>query len=654
MDFFQQQAKVRGRSTGLLLLFLLAVLGIVGAIDAVVAAALLYAQGPHDPPLDLPPILFATSVAVLAVIALSTLYRLVSLDGGGAKVAQELGGSLVSPDTRNPAHRRLRNVVEEIAIASGVPVPQIFVLEQESGINAFAAGYSSADAAVTVTRGALDKLGRDELQGVIAHEFSHILNGDMRLNIRLMGLLFGILALGIIGGKVLQYGPRGDRKGGGAIMIVALGVFAIGYIGVFFGRLIKAGISRQREYLADASAVQFTRQAGGIAGALKKVAGVAEGSRLANTHGEEVAHMLFGDGVGYSALFATHPPLLKRIKLLDPDFNPLQLATLARSWNAPDYVPDGGQEGDQERPLMADFAGAPAAAAPARPPPLPRAGAAMDLAPAALAAQVGQPRDAHYDCAAALHQALPPALLEAAHDQDRAVPLLCALLLDREAEAVRAQQLQAVARDFGAACAEAAAALWPQLAALHPAQRLPLADIAMPSLRRLPRDRLLQLVRTVVALTYADGQVAVFEWCLGRVLRMHLGEILQPSKAGAPGRRRLEQGAAEAAVLLSTVAGFGQADEAAARRAFASGMEKLPLRPAPVYQAADPVNWPAVLDQALRTLDELEPPAKAQLLEALGATIAADGKVTLEEAELLRAVCAGLHCPLPPLLADAA
>ncbi|MDE0855928.1 MAG: M48 family metallopeptidase, partial [Nevskia sp.] len=368
MDFFQQQAKVRSHSRWLLLLFLLAVAGIVGAIDAVVLAALGFSRhDPRLPQLALAPILIGTSLAVLAVIALSTLYRIARLSSGGATVARELGATLVPPDTTDAGQRRLRNVVEEIAIASGVPVPQIFILEQEHGINAFAAGYTAADAAVTVTRGALEKLSRDELQGVVAHEFSHILNGDMRLNIRLMGLLFGILVLGIVGGKVLQYGP-GDRKGGGAIMAVALGLFIIGYIGVFFGRLIKAGVSRQREYLADASAVQFTRQAAGIAGALKKVAGVSEGSRLRNTHGEEVAHMLFGDGVGYSALFATHPPLLKRIQTLDPEFNPLRLAQMSQAWNEPDYAPQ-----DESHPVMADFA---AGAAPASSPqPLPAAAA---------------------------------------------------------------------------------------------------------------------------------------------------------------------------------------------------------------------------------------------------------------------------------------
>ena len=643
MDFFQQQAKVRSHSRGLLLLFLLAVLGIVGAIDAVVLVALGFTQHqPHAQPLAVGTILTGTSLAVLAVIALSTLYRIAALSGGGATVAQELGATLVSPDTRDPGQRRLRNVVEEIAIASGVAVPQIFVLEQESGINAFAAGYSTSDAAVTVTRGALDKLSRDELQGVIAHEFSHILNGDMRLNIRLMGLLFGILVLGIVGGKVLQYGPS-DRKGGGAIFVVALGLFAIGYIGVFFGRLIKAGVSRQREYLADASAVQFTRQAEGISGALKKVAGIAGGSRLNNAHGEEVAHMLFGDGVGYSPLFATHPPLLKRIKTLDPNFNPLQLGELGKTWNDPNYAPE-----DEERPLMSDFAGG--RAAPARA----SGGAGNATVVPALLASVAQPQAAHYDCAAALHQALPPDLLAAAHDRERAIDLVFGLLLEAAAGPVQAAQLQTIGKDFGAAHGSATAALLPALAGLHPAQRLPLAAIAMPSLRQQPREQLMQLMKTVIALIYADGRVAVFEYCLGRVLRMHLAEVLNPARAGAIGKRKLADGGEDIRCLLSIVAGFGQDDEASAQRAFLAGVQRLPLRQTLVYQSTSPDAWTSELDLALRNLDELEPPAKALLLEALGATIAADGKTTLEEAELLRAVCAALHCPLPPLLEEAA
>src|SRR5690606_18310357 len=242
--------------------------------------------------------LVVSTLATLAVIGLGSLYRISSLSGGGEQVALQLGGTPVPEDTTDPNLRRLRNVVEEIAIASGVPVPRLYVLEHEAAINAFAAGYTPADAVVAVTRGALDRLNRDELQGVIAHEFSHILNGDMRLNIRLMGVLFGILVLALIGRKSSE-GSRGrGSRGAGGVLVAALGLMVVGYCGWFCARLIKAGVSREREFLADASAVQFTRRTAGLAGALKKIGGLQEGSRLASAEAEEVAHTLFGDGVG--------------------------------------------------------------------------------------------------------------------------------------------------------------------------------------------------------------------------------------------------------------------------------------------------------------------------------------------------------------------
>ena len=277
--------------------------------------------------------MFLTSLGVIAFIGVCSMYKIGTLRSGGAAVAEQLGAMRVEPTSPDFAHKRLRNVVEEMAIASGVPVPEIYILEDEPAINAFAAGYTPSDAAVTVTRGAIDKLTRDELQGVIAHEFSHVLNGDMRLNIRLMGVLFGILVIGIAGRKMLENTGRSRDSGG--YVAFGIAILAIGYIGVFFGRLIKASISRQREYLADASAVQFTRQPLGIGGALKKIGALVEGSKLQSSEKEEVAHMLFGDGVGYSDLFATHPPLEMRIKAIDPTFNPKEFTQIAAAWTNP-------------------------------------------------------------------------------------------------------------------------------------------------------------------------------------------------------------------------------------------------------------------------------------------------------------------------------
>ena len=269
-----------------------------------------------------------------AVIAAGSLYKMAALSGGGHTVAELLGGRLLRADAATPAERRLLNVVEEMAIASGVPVPPVYLLENELGINAFAAGHAPGDAVVAVTAGTLARLSRDELQGVIAHEFSHILNGDMRLNIRLMGVLFGILVIGLTGwiifrsttGGYVRLGARDDdRKGFNPLPLIGLALYVIGYVGVFFGNLIKAAVSRQREFLADASAVQFTRNPDGIAGALKKIGAVAEGSRIQDPHAEEASHMFFGDALsGWTELFgllATHPPLVERIKRIDPSFD---------------------------------------------------------------------------------------------------------------------------------------------------------------------------------------------------------------------------------------------------------------------------------------------------------------------------------------------
>src|SRR6185437_1106021 len=275
--------------------------------------------------------------------------------GGGVKVAESLGGVPVPDMPTDPKLRRYRNVVEEIAIASSTPVPVLYYLPQEQGINAFAAGYTPADAAVCVTQGSLDRLNREELQGVIAHEFSHVVNGDMRLGIRLIGVLAGITALSVIGRTLMYAGSGRSRRDSNSIpfWVVGIVVLMAGWIGVFFGRLIRAAVSRQREYLADASAVQFTRQTSGLTGALKKIGGLEAGSRLNSPKTENVSHMLFGPGMNFSALYATHPPLIKRIQVLEPGFTPTNLDQLRQGWfsRPPDGLAEDARMGLAEAPV---------------------------------------------------------------------------------------------------------------------------------------------------------------------------------------------------------------------------------------------------------------------------------------------------------------
>jgi len=307
MDFFERQDKARKKTKLLVFYFILAVAAL---IVAVYFAALLIFSGVQaqqhrnfgeSPQFALwnPQLFLGVAGGVLAVVLIGSGYKTVALAQGGSAVSEMMGARLVSPNTNDPDERKLLNVVEEMAIASGVPVPHVYVMDEEDGINAFAAGHKPGDATITVTRGCVKILSRDELQGVIGHEFSHILNGDMRLNLRLMGIIFGILCLAIIGRVLLQTARVGGRgRGQNPLPLLGLLLLVIGYIGVFFGRLIQAAVSRQREFLADASSVQFTRNPGGITGALKKIGGLGEtGSRLSHAHAEELSHMFFGNGV---------------------------------------------------------------------------------------------------------------------------------------------------------------------------------------------------------------------------------------------------------------------------------------------------------------------------------------------------------------------
>ncbi|KFN43517.1 M48 family metallopeptidase [Arenimonas oryziterrae] len=634
MNFFERQDVARRQSKRLMVLFALAVLLIVGAVDLVLLVVLGLGREEDGGGGSLLAGLVVSTVMTLAVIGCATLFRIASLRKGGSAVASEFGGTPVPENTTDFNLRRLRNVVEEIAIASGVQVPQIYVLEDEAGINAFAAGYSPSDAAVAVTRGALTRLNRDELQGVIAHEFSHILNGDMRLNIRLMGLLFGILVLAIIGRKILENaGGRGRSKDAGAILGVALGLLVIGYLGQFCARWIKAGISRQREYLADASAVQFTRQSTGIAGALKKIAGLSEGSRLGSSEKEEVAHMLFGDGVGYSAMMATHPPLLERIKALEPNFRSDHLRDLSARWSA---HPPIGLDEDTALGFNAST-----------PPPLPGEQVEVTVTPPNVVAQVGAPQSDDYRRAGAINDAIPEVLQRAVRDHEEVMPLLFGLLHAPAGRVRDRQQYELTARQ-DKRIAQQSLDYADRLEGLHPLLRLPLASLAFPLLRRRPRSELQQFLDTVYALVHADGQVSLFEYCLGRLLHTQVLEALDPSRAWVPGRKRLADATAAVITLLTALAKAGHDNPADAQRAYNAGLLRVFPRVNAPY--APPTQGIDALESVWPVLDAIEPTGKELLLEGLVAAISSDGRVTVAEAELLRTICASLHCPLPPML----
>ncbi len=631
MNFFEYQEQARRQSRWLVFLFILAVVIIIVVIDVAILVALglmnteeqQFAFNIQTLSANLPTLLGGAAVTA-AVIAIASLFKTAALRSGGGKVARDLGGVLVEADARDPLRRRFYNVVEEIALASGIPVPEIYVLEQESGINAFAAGFSPADAAVAVTRGALEKLNRAELQGVIAHEFSHIFNGDMRLNIRLMGALFGILVLSLIGRRVLHgsyYVGRSKNSNGGAIVLVAVAVMLVGYIGLFFGRWIKSAVSRQREYLADASAVQFTRDPDGIAGALKKIAVYSDASYL-NVETEEVSHMLFGNGEQVS-MFSTHPPLNERIGRIDKSFRPDDLVLLANKIQR-----QGKAEAEQAAKQQTKDKSA---------------GRGMFDADN-LVDQIGHPDFSRILMAAALAASIPEEISQAAHSNQWATEVLFYCLMDRDEE-IREQQLLFVAQNMGSDSEARVRGLLSASPDLAREQRLPLLEISIPELKRRPPDHVSKVLATVKLLNEADGQTDVFEYLMAKIIAQHLWESINPQQVKLSGKGSLNKVVDRALEVIAVLALHGNESKATVESAYRAGSAvllsdtKLPM---PAIE-----DWSEVMDRALPALDQLKPADKERLVKALIATAMADNKVAVTEMELLRVVCSVIHVPLP-------
>jgi Zn-dependent protease with chaperone function len=644
VDFYAYQATARRQSRLFVLMFMAAVAAVVIALDAVVCIVLAarssaatyggqYGTASVDPlqfAMRNPGLVFVVSALIIGVIALASLFKSAQLRGGGAVVAQSLGGVRVERDTADPARKRLRNIIEEMAIASGVPVPEIYVLEQEPAINAFAAGHTPANACITVTQGALDHLDRDELQGVIGHEFSHILNGDMRLNIQLMGAIFGLLVIAIIGRLVFNFAPRGgndrDRRGGLGWVGVGLAAMALGYLGLLAGRILQAAVSRQRERLADASAVQFTRSTTGLKGALLKIAALEEGSKFVAADAEQVAHMLFAPGL--DRIFATHPPLLERIRELDPQFDPAELQRLIEQG-----VP-GPQGGGY---------GTPAAAPTPTAIPVPGASSGFAADAGTIAAQVGRPQPGNVDQAQLMRAQIPPVLRDFSDTGAHARSMVLALLLSRD-PAIRDAQAQRVAGEYGSAELQVVNHAIAAAGTIAPMLRLPALLQLFPTLRRLPLSERQRLNALVLDLIHIDANIDVFEFCLAKLLESMLNDAA--GSAAPYGKLTLENCAASVHVLFATLARCGSDDEQEIRAAYVAGIGGV-LKSYPEYRTYD--DWAQRTGAALSELDQLQPPAKQQLIEGLVRTIANDGRLKVEESELLRTTCALLHCPMPIL-----
>ena len=624
VDFFERQRTARGTSARLVLLFVLAVLGTVAVVDAI--AVLAMRGWPRDIVIA---VLAVLSAAALLLIIGGTIGKTFALRRGGAAVAESVGAVRVDPTTTDPALRRLVNVVEEMSIASGVPMPRLYVLPAEQGINAFAAGYTVADAAITVTDGALYRLTRDELQGVIGHEFSHVLNGDMRLGIRLIGLLHGIMLLGLVGSRIMAFSGRGsDRDKVNPLVAVGFAAMVAGSVGQFFAGLIKAAVGRQREWLADASAVQFTRQPAGLAGALKKIAGLPVGSALADVRSaKEVSHLLFGEGRRVSRFFATHPPIHERIAALDPTFREADLEALRERWRE---QPPPGLPEDITRGLA------------------PAVGAPVAVTPSHVSARAGTLTQVDLDHGAALGSQIPPHIHQLAEQPSTAASVVLAMIVSGE-PGLRATQLTALRNRLGADAARSVEALVAEVATLPPELRLPVAGIAAPQLTGRPDAEQQALSAALDDLALADGGVSMFEYCLTRTVQATMRDAADPARRSRPGSVTVRRVTDEIVTVLTALARSGNPDPVAARQAFAVAFTQLRTGvPAP---SMDPdATWER-LDRCWPALDGLARLEKRLLVEAMVAAVLDDGKLTSQEAELLRAACALVHVPLPALIA---
>jgi Zn-dependent protease with chaperone function len=637
LNFFEAQDKARRNTLWLIVLFVLAVAGLILLTNFFLLSILVYVKTKQI--VVSPEMLYyyyswkeftIVSVGVCLLILGGSSYKALSLSGGGPTVAEMLGGRLVSHATTDLQQRQLLNVVEEMAIAAGMPIPQVYLLSDTS-INAFAAGVSPANAVIGITEGTLRRLSREELQGVIAHEFSHIANGDMRLNIRLIGMLHGILLIGLIGYflvRSLRFAGRSrSSKGGAGLLAIAalgIGLMIIGYAGSFFGQWIKAIVSRQREYLADSSAVQFTRNQDGIAGALKKIGGSAVGSYISSPSAPEYSHAYFVNGLNFflQPWFATHPPLEKRIRRIEPRWDGEYLKS--------EIIKPASPEPAKAQPSAAEK--------------LAMTAAVLSSAEEAIG-QVGTLNEENIEYVRQLIIATPLLLREAAQDAYSARLLIYAALVQLQKDKTAAMAV--VSRYADPDMQALVEKYLPEIEALEDKFKFPLLELGINALRELSPNQFVQFKAALESIIASDKSVNLREWIVQRFVLQQLDQhfgFRKPPKARVAS---LDAVGEEVGALLSLIAWIEhrKADNAAA--AFAAGaaeagLPNLELLSAKTFKLE-------LLDRSLDRLMQLRPLVKPRLLKACVALIMHDGKATTRGIELVRTISTCLDCPMPPM-----
>ncbi|MEA1989118.1 MAG: M48 family metallopeptidase [Pseudomonadota bacterium] len=577
---------------------------------------------------NLPTLLWVGAFVVGGAL-ISSFVKSRHLAKGGAVIAEALGGSKLSPNSSNINERKALNVVEEMAIASGMPVPEVFVLRQESAINAFAAGQTPQDAVIGLTQGCIDKLSRTQLQGVVGHEFSHILNGDMRLNLRIIMLLHGIEFIALLG-RIMTSSQRNSRsssrskgKGNGAIVLAGIALRVIGWFGILFGNMLQAAVSRQREFLADASSVQFTRDPDAIAGALKVIGGVTETSRLKNTEVSEVAHLFFGQSfhTRLAFLFATHPPVDMRILRIQP------------GWNG-EYLKPQIVIPVESEPTKEDRANTPFQHLPE---PL-----AMLLGAGILVNQLTEDS-----------QEVLGKLVTKAQDPLEAIALVIAILLCEESD--NPQENQAWKALMAESSIKGLEPMVKQqielMSQINLANRLPLVELAMPALKTLSENQYQDFKQLLQGVMDLDHQQSIFEQSVfqlvTRFLDVHFGLVKAPKVS----YKNAKQIVMELQLILSTLAYYGHkiddANKVSMNLAFKRAVQSLSLNELQRIEVDD--SHQNLFRTATEKLLYCSEPLKHQVVSALVICVEYDGKVNDVEKELVLAIAATMNAPIPRL-----
>ena len=645
MNFFEQQDIARRNTRALVLFFLAAVVLLIVLTNAAVAAFMWFGRDYNvysgsSEGLDGFLNYFSWSrfgtigLAVTATVAMVALLKWLSLSSGGKVVAESMGGSRILPTTRDPAEQRCLNIVEEIALAATMPVPPVYVLNGERGINAFAAGLSPADAVVAVTRGTIEHLKRDELQGVIAHEFSHILNGDMRLNLHLAAMLKGITFIGDVGHILLRSSnrartglPARSSNNSGAIMpMLGLALWLLGLMGAALAGFIKAAISRQKEYLADASAVQYTRNPDGIGDALKVIGGYTPGTLVHAARAAEMSHIFFGE-IEHRLwnVFATHPPLQDRIRRIDPGWNGEYLQRKVNHYRHRPTHPDQAAAAGVGRAALvaAAFAAAVPAATRAE-----EADADFGPTPEELEEQTARRED------------IPLAFVRYSHEPLGAHGLVYCLILSADSD-VRHKQLAIIEEAGIPGLVELVHTLGPGVQALGAPRRLPLLEMCLPALKAMSLPQYRMFKRTFLGMIRADARTELHEWCLYQLLRHYLDPEFIQVKASRPRFAKLKKVAYHVRVALSVLAheGSGEAEVAFRLGADALGFDTMAILPRDQCSVA-------AFSKAVSELADCYPLLKPRLLKAMALAAGADGTLSPVEREIIASMAAVMDCPV--------